>query len=146
MSFGFVGIDTAFGDPADQAAAVWPITTVPAHGRCWQLVDFPGPSGRESTGIVDLLALRKDHSTPICIGLKRGDRFQIILIQIEGGTAGWPSRSDIGCLRAVAKHHRAESIVLADWGEGVDRRLEATLQSPPTSQRIGISATRTGGH
>jgi hypothetical protein len=24
--------------------------------------------------------------------------------------------------------------------------LEAALQSPPTSQRIGISATRTGGH
>ena len=30
--------------------------------------------------------------------------------------------------------------------KGVDRRLEATLQSPPTSQRIGISATRTGSH
>ena len=31
------------------------------------------------------------------------------------------------------------------WGTSARRRLDF-LQSPPTSQRIGISATRTGGH
>jgi len=29
--------------------------------RRWQLVGFPGPGGQESAGIVDLLAIRKNH-------------------------------------------------------------------------------------
>lgn len=29
--------------------------------RRWQLVDFPGPAGRESAGIVHLMAIRKDR-------------------------------------------------------------------------------------
>ena len=28
----------------------------------WQIVSFPGPAGRESAGIVDLMAIRKNHS------------------------------------------------------------------------------------
>src|SRR3990170_160580 len=54
--------------------------------RRWQLVGFPGPAGRESTGIVDLLAIRKNHQKPKP-PFKRGDLFEIILIQIEGGGA-----------------------------------------------------------
>jgi hypothetical protein len=30
----------------------------------WQLVEFPGQRGGESRGIVDLLAIRKDHRIP----------------------------------------------------------------------------------
>jgi len=30
----------------------------------WQLVTFTGKAGGESTGVVDLLAIRKDHGTP----------------------------------------------------------------------------------
>ena len=54
--------------------------------RRWQLVGFPGPAGRESTRIVDLIAIRKDHAT-VNGGFKRGDLFEIILIQIKGGGA-----------------------------------------------------------
>ena len=83
----------------------------------WQLVEFTGPSGNESRGIVDVLAIRKNHSTP-ADGLKRGDLFEMILVQIKGGTARWPSREDILRLRQVARHHRASAVVLADWQKG----------------------------
>ena len=46
--------------------------------RRWQLVGFPGPAGRESAGIVDLMAIRKDHSTRNG-DFERGDLFEIIL-------------------------------------------------------------------
>jgi hypothetical protein len=45
--------------------------------RRWQLVGFPGPAGRESTGIVDLIAIRKDHSISNS-NFKRGDLFEIV--------------------------------------------------------------------
>ena len=31
----------------------------------WQLVTFCGKSGGESVGVVDLLAIRKDHGKPV---------------------------------------------------------------------------------
>jgi hypothetical protein len=83
----------------------------------WQLVEFTGPGNRESRGIVDVLAIRKDHTIP-SDGLKRGDLFEIVLLQIKGGSARWPSRDDILRLRQVARHHRARTIVLADWQKG----------------------------
>ena len=51
-------------------------------------------------------------------GLKRGDLFEIVLMQIKGGSARWPSREDLLRLRQVARHHRARTIVLADWQKG----------------------------
>ena len=83
----------------------------------WQLVEFSGPQGRESRGVVDLLAIRKDHRTSGAV-VKRGDLFEIVLLQIKGGSARWPSRNDILRLRQVARHHRATEIVLADWQRG----------------------------
>jgi hypothetical protein len=83
----------------------------------WQLVEFTGPGGRESRGIVDLLAIRKDHYTS-GPDLKRGDLFEVVLLQIKGGSARWPSRNDILRLRQVSRHHRATEIVLADWQRG----------------------------
>ena len=68
----------------------------------WQLVEFPGPGGAESRGIVDMLAIRKDHRSPPS-GPKRGDLFEIVLVQIKGGTARSPSRDDILRLRKVAR-------------------------------------------
>jgi hypothetical protein len=88
----------------------------------WQLVEFTGPGGRESRGIVDLLAIRKDHRTS-GPDLKRGDLFEIVLLQIKGGSARWPSRNDILRLRQVARHHRATEIVLADWQRGAQPTL-----------------------
>jgi hypothetical protein len=87
--------------------------------RRWQLVGFPGPAGRESAGIVDLLAIRKNHSKPKPkTPFKRGDLFEIILIQIKGGRANRPDRWDIKRLSAVAKHYHARDVVLAEWVKG----------------------------
>lgn len=58
-------------------------------------MEFPGPGGGESTGIVDFMAIRKDHSQPETDPLKRGDLFEIILIQVKGGSARMPTRQDV---------------------------------------------------
>lgn len=63
--------------------------TVPASRR-WNLITFLGPGGSESSGIVDLMAIRKNHKTPQNSKLKRGDLFDIILIQVKGGGARRP--------------------------------------------------------
>ena len=74
--------------------------------RRWQLVGFPGPGGHESAGIVDLLAIRKNHNKPKS-PFKRGDLFEIILIQIKGGGARRPDKKDNRRLNAVAKYYNA---------------------------------------
>ena len=79
----------------------WLISRIPGR-TAWQIVSFLGPNICESAGIVDLLAIRKDHHQPKS-GLKRGDLFEIILIQAKGGSAAWPSADDIRRLRIVAK-------------------------------------------
>ena len=112
----------------------WHITKATV-GTKWQLVEFVGPDGKESRGIVDVVAIRKDHSTPND-GLKRGDLFEIILIQVKGGTAPWPTLDDIDRLRAVARHHRAKSVVLAEWRKG----------KQPTFYTLKRSFDRDGGH
>ena len=85
--------------------------------RRWQLVSFPGPAGRESTGIVDLMAIRKNHAKSDS-RFKRGDLFEIILVQIKGGGARRPMMDDIKRLRAVAKRYNARAVVLAQWIKG----------------------------
>jgi hypothetical protein len=88
----------------------------------WQLVTFCGKDGGESTGVVDLLAVRKDHGTPIA-GTKRGDALQIILIQVKGGSAAMPTTEDGMRLRAVAKRLHARHILLATWRKGSAARF-----------------------
>jgi len=83
----------------------------------WQLVTFYGKSRSESVGVVDLLAIRKDHGVP-ALGTRRGDALQIILIQVKGGTAAMPTREDAARLRAVAKRHGACDVILATWKKG----------------------------
>jgi hypothetical protein len=68
----------------------------------WQLVTFYGKSRGESVGVVDLLAVRKDHGEP-ARDIRRGDALQIILIQVKGGSAAKPTLDDAARLRAVAK-------------------------------------------
>ena len=85
--------------------------------RRWQLVGFPGPGGRESAGIVDLMAIRKNHVKPKS-PFKRGDLFEIILIQIKGGGAKHPDKAEIKRLRDVAKYYKARDVVLAEWIKG----------------------------
>jgi hypothetical protein len=90
----------------------------------WHLLTFAGPDGGESRGVVDLIAIRKDHGTPRS-GTKRGDCFQIILIQVKGGYAARPTAADAQRLRAVARRHCACAILLAIWKKGYAARFFA---------------------
>jgi len=92
----------------------WLITFNRRTGAKWSIVDFGGKTKSESRGIVDLLAIRKDHHVD-SPGLKRGDLLEIVLIQVKGGSAPPPTPDDIARLSRVAKHHRAKAIVLAEW-------------------------------
>ena len=94
----------------------------------WQLVTFCGKSGAESVGVVDMLAVRKDHGQPVggslpIGGIRRGDALQIILIQVKGGTAARPTPEDATRLRAVAKKHDACDVLLATWKKGTEARF-----------------------
>lgn len=51
-----------------------------------------------------MIAVRKDHGCPPP-GTKRGDAFQIILIQIMGGYAARPAAEEGKRLRIVARRH-----------------------------------------
>jgi len=88
----------------------------------WHFLSFPGPDGGESRGVVDLLAVRKDHSPPR-EGLKRGDIFQIVLIQVKGGYAARPTAEDGNRLRKVARLHHAHGILLASWKRGTTAKF-----------------------
>ena len=83
----------------------------------WHLLTFSGPGGGESTGVVDMIAVRKDHGAPPP-GSKRGDLLQMILIQVKGGSAARPTAEDAKRLRIVARRHRACGVLLATWKRG----------------------------
>jgi hypothetical protein len=88
----------------------------------WQLVTFCGGAGGESVGVVDMIAIRKDHRD-LLPGTKRGDRLQIVLIQVKGGKAAMPTEDDGHRLRIVARHHRARQVLLATWNKGTAARF-----------------------
>jgi hypothetical protein len=92
----------------------WLVTYSHRIGAKWTVVDFGGKGKSEARGIVDLMAIRKDHRREVP-GLKRGDLFEIVLIQTKGGTAPRPTAKDVTRLSKVAKHHRAKAVVLAEW-------------------------------
>ena len=83
----------------------------------WQLVTFTGSKGVESVGIVDMIAIRKDHAKrKNC--LRRGDLFEIVLIQVKGGGAPFPSEDEVARLRHVAESHDAKAVLPARWQKG----------------------------
>lgn len=84
----------------------------------WQFVSFRGKAGGESRGVVDVLAVRRDMSQPAHLGLKRGDLFEVVLIQVKGGSARAPTAGDCERLREVARAHRAKAVVLFSWNRG----------------------------
>ena len=51
-------------------------------------------------------------------GRKEVVLFEIILIQIKGGGAKWPDKSDLRRLQSVAKYYNASAVVLAEWIKG----------------------------
>jgi hypothetical protein len=113
--------------------------------KAWQIVSFPGRAGAESRGVVDLLAVRRDHRTDTG-ALRSGDLLEIILIQVKGGSAPRPSTEDLSRLRKVQRWHRARSIVLAEWkkGEGATfLRLEGDAwKETPVGKLFGREAHR----
>jgi len=116
----------------------WRIKFSHSKGAGWNVVGFEGKTGSESRGIVDLIAIRKDHRKD-AKGLKRGDLFEIILLQIKGGSAPRPTDEDIDRLLKVSRHHRAKAIVLAEWQRGKKLDL-STLKNrkwePTTATQI----------
>jgi len=95
----------------------WLITKSGKASVRWRFVEFGGLNGAESYGIVDIMAVRKNHRIPKP-GLKRGDLLDIVLIQVKGGSAQRPSESDLDRLIVVAKQHRARAVVLVEWKKG----------------------------
>jgi hypothetical protein len=115
-------------------------TTVPAHVKAhttgrwaeiifralssrianrWRFISFRGAAQGEWRGIVDVIAIRKNTSQPKNNRLKRGDLFDVILVQIKGGSAAQPTRDDCIRLREVAKYYRAQAVVQFQWKKGV---------------------------
>ena len=85
--------------------------------RPWQFVEFLGDAGRESAGIVDLLAMRKnfDKKGNKKLGMKEGDSLEIIQIQVKGGTSGNPSKEDIKRMKKVSEHYHFSETILSRW-------------------------------
>jgi hypothetical protein len=92
----------------------WLVRFASDKEHAWRCVTFEGTSHRESRGIVDMLAIRKDHRAKGGV-LKRGDLFEIILIQVKGGAAGWPHADDLRRLRVVQRRYGAKTVVLSRW-------------------------------
>jgi hypothetical protein len=83
----------------------------------WHVINFLGPGKAESVGVVDLIAIRKNHKVQVA-PLKRGDLFEFVLIQVKGGSARWPTTDDRERLRAVGKTYNAKAILLSEWKKG----------------------------
>ena len=88
--------------------------------------------------VVDLLAVRKDHGPPMA-GMRRGDNFQLILIQIKGGAAAMPTRDDAKRLRAVARRHRARHVLLASCRKGSAVRFFRLHPRPSAQEWVEVT-------
>lgn len=86
-----------------------------ASATDWQFMDFLGPKGRESPGIVDILAIRKSGRAPSVKGLKKLDAFDMQIIQVKGGKANVPTTEGILRLRPVQNRYGADRVVLFEW-------------------------------
>jgi len=104
----------------------------------WHLLTFAGPRGREARGVVDMIAIRKDHGKPYP-GTKRGDTLQIILIQVKGGAAARPTVKDGIRLRTVAQRHGARGILLATWKKGKSAKFFSLRTEAGSTEGAGCN-------
>jgi hypothetical protein len=104
----------------------------------WKFVSFRGANDGEWRGVVDLIAIRKNSRQPLSALLKRGDLFDIVLIQVKGGSARGPTASDCRRLLEVKRIYRAKSVVQFQWRRGESSRfsvLGRDLKWKPTTGR-----------
>jgi len=104
----------------------------------WKFVSFRGKNKAEWRGVVDLIAIRKRTSQPAGELLKRGDLFDIILIQLKGGSARGPSESDCRRLREVKRLYRDSAVVLFQWRKAESAEffvLRSNLEWRPSIER-----------
>lgn len=87
--------------------------TLPIAKR-WRFSSFRGPKGRESAGVVDVVAIRRNTKRAV----QSGDLFDLLFIQMKGGTAKMPSPSDRERLMAVKRRYSARDVVLFVWKKG----------------------------
>lgn len=117
----------------------WIITHSSKNGVKWQVVSFNGKGGQESYGIVDMIAVRKNHK-PTSASPHRGDFFEIVLIQVKGGSAKAPTTEEVERLIAVKEHHQAAVVVLIEWKKGETLRcyeLPNMVNAIPASRIFG---------
>jgi len=84
----------------------------------WRFISFRGAKKGEWKGVVDLIAIRKNTDEPDSNTLKRGDLFDIILVQVKGGSAKAPTMEDKRRLREVADYYNATKVVQFCWQKG----------------------------
>ena len=95
----------------------WLITYLTKGRKKWQIVSFEGKNGGESRGIVDFIAIRRNHKA-VESPLQIGDYFELILIQTKGGSAPMPTPADNLRLSKVGEHYNAKHIILSSWQKG----------------------------
>lgn len=113
----------------------------------WEIVNFVGPSRQESRGIVDMLAIRRLHRD-VPSPHRPGDLFEIVLIQVKGGSARRPSAEDRLRLEAVRKHYGAKEVLLASWKAGAMpslHRLSGDAWVPTSAAEVFYNATAISG-
>ncbi len=104
----------------------------------WKFVSFRGAAKGEWRGVVDLIAIRKNTAQPPGDILKRGDLFDIVLVQVKGGSSAAPTMDDCRRLRQVARVYRAKTVVQFQWRKGKSSEffeLGRNLKWKPTTSR-----------
>ena len=88
----------------------------------YQFVEFSGPSGGDSNGIVDLLVIKRNRNKKENKkhGLSNADLLDMIQIQVKGGGSGPPSNADKKRMKKVAKYHKFKETLLSRWDPSKD--------------------------
>ena len=149
---GVVEIKTVFDDtsPTDKAIRKDKWTEILFRAlsnrvaKRWRFVSFRGVKGGEWCGVVDIIAIRKDTAKSYDEVLRTGDLFEIILVQLKGGSADMPTHKDIQRLKAVAKRYHAKEVVLFEWRQSGPKRaktccfslLKGDTWTPSTAEDI----------